>query len=152
MGGPIAAFSISSLSSLTFYRSRFACEGARHWSWRWLPASVALFALGIAVRVFRPGGFLAAIRNFLCFISVRPVADRLMISLDAYLSFLFWMIIGFGTFFPASARRGGDCVVSGLDETIDVREHTGVSMLSMAIDGRGRFPHVPSPDVFSQLR
>lgn len=107
-----------------------------------LPASVALFALGSLISIFV---VLPAATRFL--LSFSGPHLKPMISVGAYISFLFWMTIGFGVFFQLPL------VVVMLAKTglVDpallaaYRRHVFVAIVVAAAF------LTPGPDMFSQL-
>ena len=107
-----------------------------------VPASVGLFGLGILAAFFV---VIPAAVSFLLHFS-SPVL-RPMITLDAYLSFVFWMIIGFGAFFQLPLVVVALCRAGIVKpETIaHYRRHVIVAIAIVAAF------LTPGPDVFSQL-
>jgi sec-independent protein translocase protein TatC len=107
-----------------------------------LPASCGLFYLGGAIALF---GVVPLAAHFL--LAFGGPALRPMITLDAYLSFVTWMIIGFGLFFQlplaivALSRAG---IVNPWKLTL-YRKHAVVFILIAAA------VLTPGPDIISQL-
>lgn len=107
-----------------------------------LPFALALFSLGSAMAIFIVTP--KAIQFLMGFGSptLRP-----MISLSSYLSFVFWLIIGFGVFFQlpivvvALVRTG----VVAASTFAAYRRHVIVGIFLMAAF------LTPGPDIFSQL-
>lgn len=107
-----------------------------------LPASCALFYVGMVIALF---GVVPLTARFLLEFggpNLRP-----MISLKAYLSFVFWMIVGFGLFFQlplaiVSLSRAG--IVNPWKLTL-YRKHVilGIVVVAALL--------TPGPDIISQL-
>ncbi len=114
----------------------------RAWILSFLPFAIGLFFLGAAASLFLVTP--AAIKFLLSYASptLRP-----MISLSNYLSFVFWMIIGFGVFFQlpivvvALAKTG----VVAPETFSKYRRHVIVGIFFVAAF------LTPGPDVFSQM-
>lgn len=107
-----------------------------------VPAASLLFIFGMALSLF--GVAPIAVKFLLNFSSphLRP-----MISLDAYISFLLWMMIGFGVFFqmPLVIVVLTKAGVLNPHELGLYRKHVLVGILVMAA------LLTPGPDIFSQL-
>ena len=107
-----------------------------------VPASSILFFIGMAVAVF--GVAPVAVKFLLTFSSptLRP-----LISIEAYLSFLFWMIIGFGVFFQLPLVVVALCAAGVVQASTlsSYRRHiiVGIFILAAVL--------TPGPDFFSQL-
>ncbi len=107
-----------------------------------VPASIALFFIGMAIAVF--GVAPVAVKFLLSFSSpeLKP-----FISIESYLSFLFWMIIGFGVLFQLPlvivALAAAGVVQAGT--LSEYRRH-----IILAIFIAAAFL-TPGPDFFSQL-
>lgn len=107
-----------------------------------LPASFALFLLGAVLAIFVVVP--AAVKFLMGYSSpyLRP-----MISLESYLSFVFWLIVGFGVFFQlplvvvALSRAG----IVDPNKIAGYRGHVFVGIFIVAAF------LTPGPDVFSQL-
>jgi len=107
-----------------------------------VPASSILFYIGMCLALF--GVAPKAIYFLIQFGS--PVLKPL-ISIDAYLSFLFWMIIGFGILFQLPLVMVALCK-AGLIKAATLAEYRRHIIVGIAIVAAFL---TPGPDVFSQL-
>jgi sec-independent protein translocase protein TatC len=107
-----------------------------------VPAASLLFILGMALSLF--GVSPIAVKFLLNFSSPHLIP---MISLDAYISFLMWMMIGFGVFFqlPLIIVVLTKAGVVNPHQLGLYRKHVLVGILVVAA------VLTPGPDVFSQL-
>lgn len=107
-----------------------------------LPVALALFFLGTAIAVF---AVMPAAMRFL--LSYSSPTLQPMVSIGEYLSFLFWMIVGFGVFFQlplviVTLARFGAVNPSTLSQ---YRKHAIVGIFIAAA------MLTPGPDIVSQL-
>lgn len=107
-----------------------------------VPASSALFFLGMGIAVF--GVAPMAMKFFMKFSSpqLRP-----FISIDSYLSFLFWMIVGFGVLFQLPLVVVALCA-AGVIQAKTLSEYRRHIIVAIFIASAAL---TPGPDFFSQL-
>lgn len=140
MGG-VAAFPVFLYQAWRFVESALYAQ-ERRLVFSILPTSTLLFFIGMALALFVVVP--TAVRFLLGF---GAPALLPMISIQAYLSFLFWMIIGFGVLFQLPlvivvlCRTG----VTTSRTLAAYRRHVFVGLLVLAA------LVTPGPDIFSQL-
>jgi sec-independent protein translocase protein TatC len=107
-----------------------------------LPFAFVLFLTGAAIALFVVVP--VAVRFLLAYSS--PIL-RPLISLGEYLSFIFWMILGFGLFFQLPLAVIGLCKMGVVtpQKLAEYRRHVIILILIIAA------VLTPGPDVFSQM-
>jgi sec-independent protein translocase protein TatC len=139
--GAVAAFPIAVYNVWKFISLGLA-EQERSWITVIVPVSLLLFLLGAVLALFGVAPIASAFLLHFSSPTLKP-----MISLDAYLSFLFWMILGFGVFFQLPL------IIVILSRLGVINPRTLGKYRRHAIVGIFLAAAVltPGPDVFSQL-